>query len=306
MSDEEACGEPAGSAGEQGPEPTEPIGEREPTGATEVAASTARAGADVGAGTDSGNGGDGTFEVTHEELRTTFEYQVQRLQEIDGKAIEILKANLLLIGIVVTGGSILIQTDLDLAPFVNVFTVAGGLLLLASTGLAAVTYTASNLRGGLDVGAVEAAIAADVSTAEGDGSRPAVDFETRLLRSYARWIDYNARVTAVNDLLATVTVLLVFVAFVYVVAGVVVAGLGLSVVATGVAFLTTTAVATAFTWLASHMDHLGATDDRWRGTFDGVRLSKGTTRRDGLTALREMLGRPTTDDRDPDDAESHE
>lgn len=43
-----------------------------------------------------------TFETTRDELRTTFEYQVQRLREIDSKAIEILKANLLLIGLVVT------------------------------------------------------------------------------------------------------------------------------------------------------------------------------------------------------------
>jgi len=39
--------------------------------------------------------------TTREELRTTFDYQVERLREIDNKAIEILKANLLLIGIVV-------------------------------------------------------------------------------------------------------------------------------------------------------------------------------------------------------------
>lgn len=62
-------------------------------------------------------------ELAHDELQTTFDYQVQRLAEIDNKAIEILKANLLLIGIVVTGGSVLIQTDIDVAALLNAFTL---------------------------------------------------------------------------------------------------------------------------------------------------------------------------------------
>jgi len=158
--------------------------------------------------------GDETFVLTREELRTTFEFQVQRLQEIDSKAIEILKANLLLIGLVVTGGSILVQTEINVFPFLNLFTVAGLALLLASTGLAGITYTTSNLRGGFGPEAVEAAIEAR------HGSGPdAAEFQNRVLRSYARWIEYNARVTAVNDMFATVTVLLVIVSFLYVVVG---------------------------------------------------------------------------------------
>jgi len=77
-----------------------------------------------------------TIELAREELRTTFDYQVERVQEIDEKAIEILKANLLLIGLVVTGGSIVVQTDIDVAAFLNPFTIASALLLLGSTGLA--------------------------------------------------------------------------------------------------------------------------------------------------------------------------
>ena len=52
--------------------------------------------------------------TAREELRTTFAYQVERLREIDTQAIEILKANPVLIGIVVTGGSIVVQTEFDL------------------------------------------------------------------------------------------------------------------------------------------------------------------------------------------------
>lgn len=233
--------------------------------------------------------GETTFEITHQELRNTFEYQFQRLQEIDGKAIEILKANLLLIGIVVTGGSILIQTDLELGPFLNVFTATGGALLLISTGVAAVTYTASNLRGGINADAVEAAIA--VGSTGNIHSESAEAFEERLLRSYAQWIDYNTRVTAVNDMLATITVLLVFVAFVYVVAGVVSATLPLTTFGMAVGFSVTTLLVGAFTWVAYHMDHLGFESEQQQATFEGVRLSKGTTRKEGLSVFRAMVAR---------------
>lgn len=238
---------------------------------------------------------EGAMEMAHEELKVTFEYQVQRLREIDGKAIEILKANLLLIGIVVTGGSILIQTDLDLAAFINVFTVVGGLLLLASTGLAAVTYTASNLRGGFDADAIEAAIAADTAASGERGPNRA--FQAQVLRSYGRWIEYNARVTAINDMLATATVLFVFVAFVYIIAGIVVVALDLTALSAAIAFFVMSAAAFGFMWVTYHMDHLP--DDRPRSdSFDGIRLSKGATRRQGWIALREMLvGQSSESDR---------
>ncbi|WP_048077306.1 hypothetical protein, partial [Halorubrum sp. AJ67] len=237
--------------------------------------------------------------TTREELRTTFDYQVERLREIDNKAIEILKANLLLIGIVVTGGSIVVQTTVDLAAFLNPFTVAGGLLLLASTGLAAVTYTASDLRGGLDLRAVDAVIAAERSEGSwlGGDETPTSDaeFDERLLRSYAEWIDYNARVTAVNDLLATVTVLLIFVAFVYVIAGVVVGAAGLSATESWVSFVVLTVFSTAFTWISAHMDHLGPETTHPAASFAGIPLSKGGDRRQAWSSLRAMLGRAPTE-----------
>ncbi|WP_418285223.1 hypothetical protein [Halorubrum sp. DTA46] len=246
-------------------------------------------------------------DATREELRTTFDYQVERLREIDTKAIEILKANLLLIGIVVTGGSIIVQTDLDIGVFLNPFTVVGGFLLLASTGLAAVTYTASDLRGGLDIAAIDDILAQEAARGkhtegpdrtdgtatpelDGDGAS-AIDFDERLLRSYAEWIDYNARVTAVNDLLATVTVLLIFVAFVYVIAGVVVGAAGLAALWMWGSFALLTGTVGAFTWISAHMDHLGPETAHPAASFDGVQISKGAGRGQAWKSLRAMLGR---------------
>ncbi|WP_123620744.1 hypothetical protein [Halorubrum sp. CSM-61] len=266
-------------------------------------AASGNTGGALGKGGDAGESGDPAIDpavaaATREELRATFDYQVERLREIDNKAIEILKANLLLIGIVVTGGSIVVQTTVDLAVFLNPFTVVGGLLLLASTGLAAVTYTASDLRGGLDIKAVDAVIAAERGQGEGpwgagDGEP---EFDERLLRSYAEWIDYNARVTAVNDLLATVTVLLIFVAFVYVIAGVVVGAAGLTTTESLVSFAVLTAFATAFTWVSTHMDHLGPETTHPAAAFAGIPLSKGGDRRQAWSSLRAMLGRAPTED----------
>ncbi len=242
--------------------------------------------------------------ATREELRTTFDYQVERLREIDTKAIEILKANLLLIGIVVTGGSIIVQTDLDIAGFLNPFSVVGGLLLLASTGLAAVTYTASNLRGGLDVAAVDAVIADAGRDGRSHDDAPA--FDERLLRSYAEWIDYNARVTAVNDLLATVTVLLVFVAFVYVIAGVVVGAAGLSAVESWASFGVLSLFVGAFVWLAANMDHFGAETSHPAASFEGVYLSKGAGRGEAWSSLKAMLGRRPPDEPSGADGDDRE
>ncbi|GAA0505982.1 hypothetical protein SAMN04488066_101106 [Halorubrum aquaticum] len=236
--------------------------------------------------------------AAREELRTTFTYQVERLREIDTKAIEILKANLVLIGIVVTGGSIVVQTEFDLGGFLNPFTLAGGVLLLVSTGLAAVTYTASDLRGGLSIADVDAVIVAEhertrVEGAAGDATTESTSpgFDERLLRSYAEWIDYNARVTAVNDLLATVTVLLVFLAFVYVVAGVAVGAAGLSAAESWLSFAVLTVLGGGFTWIAAHMDHLGPETRHAAASFDGVQLSKGADRTEAWSSLLAMLGR---------------
>lgn len=244
---------------------------------------------DEGTARDEPNSSHDALALTREETRATFEYQVRRLQEIDTKAIEILKANLLLIGILVTAGSILIQTEFDAGAFLNVFTGFGALLLFVSTGLAGVTYTSSNLRGGLDASDIERAVSQH--TAESDE-----EFEERLLRSYGRWIEYNAQVTAVNDMLASATVLLVITAFAYVIVGVAVGAVGVPATIVWIAFISFTLPTAWLVRLVYHMDHLGAVGDKTGlNTFSGVRISKGATRTEGLAALKRMLAGDTPD-----------
>ncbi len=212
----------------------------------------------------------------HRELASTLDYQVERLQEIDSKALEILKANLLLIGIFVTGVSILVQTGVDVSRFLNLFTAFAGLLLLTSTALAGVTYTSSNVRGGLDGPAVDRAL----TTSE--------EFTRELAESYRAWIEYNADVTAVNDLLVTVTVLLVVDSFVFLLAGLVSAVAGAPFAIEVAAFLLLVAAVAWMTRLAYNMDHVDQPDAE-PPPFEGVKISKGRTRDRGFEALVRML-----------------
>ncbi len=224
-------------------------------------------------------------ELALEEAKTTFEYQVQRLREIDSKAIEILKANLLIIGVFVTALSIIGQTELDISAFVNLHTAVGGLLLLISTALAGVTYNASNLRGGVDSVALERAL--EESEAKGN------HFEPTLVRSYGEWIEHNADVTAVNDSLITITILLVTDAFVYVVIGIAIGVSGIPTAVSLLAFVILTGVLSIASWAAYHMDHIGSNGPPDGSTFAGVRLSKGASRERGHAAFWEMV-RPAT------------
>ncbi len=226
-------------------------------------------------------------ETVQEEMRLTLESQVERLREIDSKAIEILKANLLLIGIFATGISILAQTGIDIGGFVNLFTLFAGLLLLVSTALAGITYTSSNIRGGIDGQALERSR---------DAAYTDDEFDEALVESYGRWIEYNAEVTAVNDILITVTVLLVVDAFVYLVAGIAVAVLAVPFAVSAVLFVALTVVVGWITRLVYHMDHINTRADR-TPPFRGVRVSKGTSRRQGFSALIRML-RSTEEDED--------
>lgn len=104
--------------------------------------------------------------------------------------------------------------------------------------------------------------------------------------------------TAVNDVLVTITVLLVVDAFVYLLAGIVV---GVSPVgrwtSLGV-FVALTLVLGWVTLVAYRMDHVGDVEDDGP-MFEGVRISKGASRTASRVALWGMLHAPDEDD--PDD-----
>ena len=192
-----------------------------------------------------------TLQMACEEGQRTFEYQVERLREIDSKAIEILKANLLIIGVLVTALSIAIQAGVDVSGVANLFTITGAVLLLASTGLAGVTYNASNIRGGVGKSAIEQTLSEGYTEQE---------FYEVLARSYGEWIAYNSEVTAANDILVTVTVIFVIDAFILLAFGIAVAFLGPPTAVAVGTYLVVVGVVGALSWLVYQMDHLGGVD----------------------------------------------
>jgi hypothetical protein len=83
-------------------------------------------------------------QLARHEARATIDEQTSTLADIDEKAIQIFRVNLILAGVLVSGVSIAVQSDsASAATLLNSFTRFGAVLLFVSTVLAAVTYTSS-------------------------------------------------------------------------------------------------------------------------------------------------------------------
>lgn len=147
--------------------------------------------------------------ISREEAHRTIDNQIQTLNDIDSKAARILRLNLILLGILFTGISIatpsqsagnspIVYNDLQ-----NNYNIAGVVLLLLSTGFAAITYTASSLQGGTGPADLRSMLNNDYTDRENLAG---------LVESYAAWIEYNYKVNAKNAPLGTLTLLLLILA----------------------------------------------------------------------------------------------
>lgn len=144
--------------------------------------------------------------VALEEGRRTIDKQNEILNNIDDKAARILRINLVIVGLLLTGLSVATGTGSETGPVeqllpsaVNTYTELGLFMLLLSTGVAALTYTASALRIGVTGGSLRRIVF------EGDTSdRKRL---RGLTRSYSKWIEQNYRTNAYNAPLATLTLI---------------------------------------------------------------------------------------------------
>lgn len=144
--------------------------------------------------------------VALEEGRRTIDKQNEILNNIDDKAARILRINLVIVGLLLTGLSVATGTGSETGPVeqllpsaVNIYTELGLFMLLLSTGVAALTYTASALRIGVTGGSLRRIVF------EGDTSdRKRL---RGLTRSYSKWIEQNYRTNAYNAPLATLTLI---------------------------------------------------------------------------------------------------
>lgn len=150
-------------------------------------------------------GGVDVLRISREEAQRTLDNQLQTLSDIDDKAARILRINLVLLSIILTGVSIAANSDGSppaesvLPALVNNYTIAGIVLLIFSTAVAAITYTSSDVRGGMSGEALRSILDNDFNDRENlEG----------IVESYARWIEHNYRTNVRNAPLGTLTLLL--------------------------------------------------------------------------------------------------
>lgn len=146
------------------------------------------------------------------EARETVNVQKETLRDIDTKASKILRLNVLIIGVIVSALSIAAQTgstDSTLSgvePFVNTYTKLGIGSLVASTALAAMTYTSSELDAGVDSDNLTSLLRADL---------PREDARELLVKNYIVRINFNRSTNIRNIPLITSTIVFVVLGVVF-------------------------------------------------------------------------------------------
>lgn len=82
-------------------------------------------------------------QLARQEGRATVEKQIETLSDIDEKAIQIFRGNLVLSGILVSAFSIVVDSQPTPTELLTIYTKTGGVLLFLGTVLAALTYTST-------------------------------------------------------------------------------------------------------------------------------------------------------------------
>lgn len=145
----------------------------------------------------------GTLQRLTEEGKHTLEHQLNSLDDIDSKAISILRVNVLLMGLLFTAASFVVDSQFNLSTLDNLAFYTGIVSLLLSSALAALTYTASDSEVGIESGKIDEVIQSDLTEEE---------FELAAAQSHIRWIWFNNRTNIINAPLITLTNILLIVA----------------------------------------------------------------------------------------------
>jgi len=153
----------------------------------------------------------GSLQRLTEEGRITLDSQIESLNDVDDKAVSILRINVLLVGLLLTAGSFIANSNLELAILDNWAFYIGIVSLLLSTSVASVTYTASASEVGIGGETINEVINADLSEKE---------FELAVAQSQIYWIQFNDKTNVINALLITVTNLLLIISLFHLAVGV--------------------------------------------------------------------------------------
>lgn len=138
--------------------------------------------------------------LAREEARETITEQAETLSDIDEKAMEIFRANVVLAGILVSGVSIAVQSNgASTTAIFNPFTKFGAVLLFTATVLSSVTYTSTSE----EIGVSSSDITESILNQRYDYRL----VEESLAEEYSAWIAANYRSNVQNALLFTLTLL---------------------------------------------------------------------------------------------------
>ncbi|WP_276301879.1 hypothetical protein [Halorussus lipolyticus] len=143
------------------------------------------------------DGGNESLERTITEARETLNHQIQALNDMDTKAVKILRVNVLVIGVLLSALSFGAKSDsLAVTDFWSQYFGIGLVLLLTSSATAALTYRTTDFRAGVDSGNVIQVLDHDVTDEE---------LLRVLTKSYAKWIQYNTEANLRNAPWITLT-----------------------------------------------------------------------------------------------------
>lgn len=153
-------------------------------------------------------------QLARAEARETIDEQTAKLSDIDEKAMQVFRVNIVVIGILVSGISISVRLNpATTSALSNPFTEFGVVLLFASTVLASVTYTST--RG-------EIGVSPDDVTERILQQRFDYDLiEEGLAEAYSAWIRENHRANTGNAFLFTLTLLATIMGIAYLFLGVI-------------------------------------------------------------------------------------
>lgn len=90
-----------------------------------------------------------------EEARDTLDQQIYRNEQVDQKALGIFRLNLLLMGLILTIFTLIVDTDVQQERFISGWSIGALVLLLISTIFAAMTYTSTSYDVGISTDMIE-------------------------------------------------------------------------------------------------------------------------------------------------------
>lgn len=135
------------------------------------------------------------------EARETVDQQISVSDDIDNKASQLLRINVLIVSAILTIVSISVRTDLlTIDDVLNPYSVTGIACLIFSTAFAGLTYTASDLEVGIAYREVREILKEDYSPQR---------YHEELVYGYANWMEFNDKTNIRNAPLITITILFV-------------------------------------------------------------------------------------------------